>query len=264
MKFRKFSLKHLTLISFIPSLAVWGILTAVNLKDPSSAPFNGLAAFLVLLAASTGLKKYNSVFMEKAKRSLYNDCDPYPMINELTLYAECAGRRADKTALAVSLSMMLCVTGDFVRAEETLLSVDTRESSRVSEAVKASVLYNLAALYCSMNLREHAIDCYDRAKEAFSRAPEHFRNKVTFDSPIDAEVECYKGNIDTALEILDGVRADCRYKMVVKTFSLAKVHYIAGRPREAIDEFKWVAENGGLLACAKEAGEIAAAAEERS
>ena len=260
MKFRKFTLKHITLISLLPALAVWGVLTALTASDPANAGYTGLASVLVLFATSFALRKYHSSYMKKAERSLYDDCDPYPTIEELNLYLECAGRRVNKTGLRITLAMMLALTGDYDTAEKTLTSFNVGEGSPFSEIAKAGILYDLAALYCAMSLPEHAIDCYERSKEHFAASPESVGGKMRYNGTTDAEIECYKGNTGKALDILDSIDADNRFREVMKTFALAKVHYIAGAREEAISEFDWVAANGGLLACAKESEQIAAAA----
>ena len=44
---------------------------------------------------------------------------------------------------------------------------------------------------------------------------------------------------------------------VMRKYTLAKIHYIKGARSEAAAEFAWVAENGGVLACARESDKIA-------
>lgn len=262
MKFRRFSLKHLTLVSVLPALAVWGVLTVFTYKNPVYAGYNGLIAMGVMFLTSMLLKKYHSSYMKKAERSLYDECDPYPMLDELHLFIECAGKRVNKSGLTVTLGMMLALIGDYENAEKTLRSVNVGENSPLPDAAKAGVYYDFSALYCAMNLPEHAIDCYDKAKEFFAASPESIRYKMTFNGPTDAEVECYKGNTSAALGILDAISPENLLQEVTKAFTLAKVHYIVGERGTAKSEFSWVAKNGGRLALAKESEQIAAAIKE--
>ena len=260
MSFRKFTLKHLTLISVAPAIIVWSVLTVLTYKNVIDVGYSGIAAVLVMLLTSVGLKKYHSSYMKKAERSLYYDCDPYPTIEEVKLYIECAGKKINKFGLLSTLGMMLALVGDYENAEKTFLSIENAEGVKLTDAARAGVCYNMAALYCAMNMPEHAMDSYDRAKDYFEKTPEAFRTRMEFNGPTDAEIECYKGNIPRAHQILDAMNEENLFHKVMKTFTRAKVHYIEGKREEAISEFDWVAKNGGRLACARDAAEISAAA----
>ena len=262
MNFRKFTLKHITLVTLAPAVTLWLILTVATYSHPENAGYNGLASMAVMFLTSFVLKKYHSSFMKNAELKLYNECDPYPMIDELNLYTECAGRRVNKTGLTVTLAMMTSFAGDHESAERMLRSIDISEKSGASAVTKAGILYSLAAVYCSMDLREHAVDCCDRAKQELLSLPDNMRKKVGYDGVVDAEVQCYKGDPDGAAKALEEIETNNRFNNVIKTFSLAKIHYIGGNRACAVKEFEWVAENGGRLGCASEAAEIAKTAKE--
>jgi tetratricopeptide (TPR) repeat protein len=240
-------------------LVVWGVLTVLTYKNVIDVGYNGLAAMIVMLAVSMGLRKYHSTFMKRAQRSLYDECDPYPTLEEMRLYIECAGRRVNTTGMTVTLGMMLALIGDYENSEKTLRSINVGEESTLPPAAKAGVFYDLAALYCAMNLPEHAKDCYDRAKEFFAEAPVAAGFKMGFNGPTDAQVECYKGNHSRALDILNAITADNKLQEVTKKFAMAKVHYIIGERAAALSEFDWVSKNGGRLACVGESADIVAA-----
>ncbi len=261
MKFRKFTLKHITLVTLAPALIVWVVLTALTYRNPVNAGYNGLAAALIMFATSFALRKYNASFMKKAEKKLYDECDPYPTIEELKLYEECAGRRVNKTGISLARAMIQAFAGEYESAENTLRSFIAANDGTRSD-LRAAVLYNLATLYCLMNLRENAVDCHDRAKEASSTFPDHIKEKIRLDMLTEAEIECYRGNGDDALRIAEEVSEDNKMRSVMKTFTLAKIHYITGAKSEAVEEFEWVSENGGRLACASEAAEIAKTAKE--
>ena len=260
MNFRKFTLKHITLVTLAPALAVWLILTLFTYRNPAVAAYNGLAAVLIMFATSFALRKYNASFMKNAERKLYDECDPYPTIEELKLYEECAGRRVDKTGLTVMHAMMLAFAGEYASAEDMLRSVNVGDQR---SDLNISVQYNLAALYCLMNLRQNAVECYDRAMAEASKLPDHVRERMKFDKLTEAEIECYRGNCERAEKIAEQVDESTRLRAVMRKYTLAKIHYISGAKIEAVEEFEWVAQNGGRLACAAEAGQIAKVARER-
>lgn len=259
MSFRKFTLKHLTLISVAPAIIVWSVLTVLTYKNVIDVGYSGIAAVLVMLLTSVGLKKYHSSYMKKAERSLYYDCDPYPTIEEVKLYIECAGKKINKFGLLSTLGMMLALVGDYENAEKTFLSIENAEGVKLTDAAHAGVCYNMAALYCAMNMPEHAMDSYDRAKDYFEKTPEAFRTRMEFNGPTDAEIECYKGNHNAALGILANIIPSNALQEITKTFTLAKVHYISGDRDTALEEFDSIASAEGRLACIKESAEIAKA-----
>ncbi|MBQ7714240.1 MAG: hypothetical protein IJT70_00040 [Clostridia bacterium] len=263
MKFRRFCIKHTTAATLIPALAVWAILTAVTLGLGIDPSYNGLVAIIVLLLSSFGLKKYLQSYMKRAERSLYDDCDPYPTLNEINLYYECLKQNRRTAGLVVTRGMTQSLVGDYEGAEKTFTSLRVDDSSHLPDITKAGICYDLAALYSAMNLPRHAIEYYDRAKEHFLSSPDHLRDKMTFSGTTDALVECYKGNGERAIEILDGIEPSNRFQKVTKKFAFAKVHYILGERERAIGEFRWVAENGGKLACAGESAVIADAADNK-
>ncbi len=256
MSLKKFCIKHTTLATLIPALVVWAALTAVTLALGVDPSYNGLVAIVVMLATSVGLKKYLQSFMRRAERSLYDDCDPYPTLNEISLYYECLKQNRRTAGLVVTLGMTQTLAGNYEDAEKTFSSLGVEDGSHFPDITKAGILYDLAALYSAMNMPQHAIDCYDKAKERFLEAPEHLRDKMTFNGTTDAVIECYKGNGERALDILDDIEPSNRFQEVTKNFALAKVHYILGERDRAISEFRWVAENGGKLACADESASI--------
>lgn len=256
MKFRKFTLKHISIVTVLPSIVIWGVLTALSLGNVIDAGYNGLIAIAVLFISSMGFRAYHSGFMKRAERKLYNECDPYPTIDELNLYLECAGKRVNKSGLMLTLGMMLALVGDYDNAERTMRSIDISDSSPLPDGAKAGVYYDLAALYCAMSLPEHAIECYDLAKQKFLSSSEQFKSKLSFDGPTDGEIECYKGNHSAALDLLNAIDPVNRLQEVTKNFALAKVHYITGERDTALSEFDWVAKNGGRLAAAKESADI--------
>ena len=260
MTFRKFTLKHITLVTLVPAIAVWGVLTAIFYTHPENSAYNGLAGIGVMFLISFGLKKYNSTFMKKAERELYDGCDPYPMLDEIDLYLECASKRANKTGLHVTRAVLLTLAGKYEDAEQLLKSFNTGADSPLPATVKSGVLYDLASLYCAMNMRQHAIESYDRSREIISSEPEAIRQKIPFDGMTSAQVECFKGNADLSLEMLEKIEPENNFHEVMKTFASAKIHYIIGRREEALSEFDFVAENGGKLACAAESEEISRAA----
>lgn len=259
MKFRKFTLKHITLVTVLPAVVVWAVLTALSLGNILDAGYNGIVAIAVLFLSSMGFRAYHSRFMKRAERKLYEDCDPYPTIDEVKLYLECAGKRVNKSGLTLTLGMMLALVGDYENAEKAMKSIDVTDSSPLPDGAKAGVYYDLAALYCAMSLPEHAIECYDIAKQKFMSSSERFKSKLSFDGPTDGEIECYKGNHETALDLLNAIDPVNRLQEVTKKFALAKVHYITGERDTALSEFDWVAKNGGRLAAAKESAEIVTA-----
>lgn len=259
MKFRRFTLKHITLVTVLPAVVVWAVLTALSLGNVLDAGYNGLAAIAVLFLSSMGFRAYHSKYMKRAERKLYDDCDPYPTIDEVKLYLECAGKKVNKAGLTLTLGMMLALVGDYDNAEKELRSIDVTDSSSLPDGAKAGVYYDLAALYCAMSLPEHAIECYDIAKQKVMSSSERFRSKLSFDGPTDGEIECYKGNHKTALDLLNAIDPVNRLQEVTKQFALAKVHYITGERDTALSEFDWVAKNGGRLAAAKESADIVSA-----
>ena len=254
MNFRKFTLKHPTLVTLVPAVAVWGIITAFTYSDRIRPFSNGLIAMAVMFLVSIAFRKYNETFMKKAERSLYEDCDPYPMIEELKLYEECAGRRFNRSGLTMTHAMMLAFAGEYERAEEMLRSV---EGGDQTPELKISVRYNLATLYCLMNLRRDAVEYYDEAMAEAAKFPEHVRERMKFDRLTEAEIECYRGNCERAEEIAEQVDESTKLRAVMRKYTLAKIHYIKGAKSEAAIEFEWVASNGGRLACAAESEEIA-------
>ena len=260
MSFRKFSLKHITLMSVLPAMIAGIAVALIAYPDPMSSGYGGMTAVAVMFLLSVALRKYHSSHMKRAQASLYDKCDPYPTLEEVKLYIECAGRRVSKLGLTVTLGMMQALAGEYENAEKTFGAFDVGEGSTLPEAAKAGILYDLSALYCAMSMPEHAIDCYDRAKEHFEKTPDSVRSKMLFDGTTDAEIECYKGNIPRAHQILDAMNEDNLFHKVMKTFTRAKVHYIEGKRSDALTEFDWVARNGGRLACARDAAEISAAA----
>ena len=199
--------------------------------------------------------------MKKAQQSLYDECDPYPMMSEIKLYLECAGRRINKAGMTLTYGMMQALTGKYADAEATIKSIDVGDASPLPAGAKAGVLYDLAALYCMMDLRALAVDYYDRARALFDVAPDRIRYKMDFNGPTDGEIEFYKGNTDASLGILEAITPDNRFHETTKRFALAKVHYMLGNRERALEEFRWVADNGGRLARAKESRAIVEYAE---
>ena len=256
MNFRKFCIKHLNLLTVIPSIVFGVALSMIFYPDPAGAAYGGAGAVILMFLISFAIRRFNLHFMKAAEKKLNDECDPYPTIDELKLYIECAGRRMSKTGLNVTLAMMKTLSGDFAGAEELFRSFDVDDASALPDEARAGILYNLSSLYCSMNLPAHAVDCYDRAKALFSSLAESRRERMKFDGPTDAEVECYKGNVSQALEMLGAIEPENRFHETVKRFALAKVLYIAGKRDEARREFDWVAKNGGRLNCAEESAEI--------
>ena len=261
MNVRKIMLKYAGLLTVAPSLVVFVVLTALTWQSPEKAMYNGPIAMVLMLLTSFGLKKYNTYYMKKAQSSLYEECDPYPMMSEIKLYLECVGRRVNKSGMTLTYGMMQALTGEYRDAEATIKSIDVGESSTLPAGAKAGVLYDLAALYCMMNLRALAVEYYDRAKALFNTAPDRIRYKMDFSGPTDGEIEFYKGNTDAALGILEAIRPDNRFHETTKRFALAKVHYMLGNKDRALEEFRWVADNGGRLARAKESRDIVEYAE---
>ena len=256
MNIRKIMIKYAAALTVAPSLAVFAVMTALTWRDPESAMYNGPVALALMLLTSLGLKKYNTYYMKKAQRSLYEECDPYPMISEIKLYLECVGRRVNKTGMILTYGMMQALTGEYDAAEKTIKSINVGEGSPLPAGAKAGVLYDLAALYCMMDLRELAVEYYDRAKSFFDAAPDRIRYKMNFNGPTDGEIEFYRGNADGALDILNSIEPANRFHETSKKFALAKVHYILGERETAMEEFRWVADNGGKLARARESRAI--------
>ena len=261
MNFRKFTLKHVTLVTLAPAIIVWGIIVALTYSQIQYAGYAGIAAMAVMFLTSFALRKYHASFMKKAEEKLYDDCDPFPMAHELDLYLECANRRVDKTGLKITRAIMTSLTGEHEKAESELKDINL---SSAPDSARAGVLYALASVYCAMNMREHAIDFYDRAKDLILSLPDAAQARIKFDGLTDAEVKCYKGFPEEGLRMLDALDADRKYKQVMKAFSHAKISYIAGDKPCAVEEFEWVAANGGRLFCAAESAEIAKTARERA
>lgn len=255
MKFRKFVLKHMTLVTLIPAILVWSVVTALTFGNKIGPGYSGASAFITLLATSFALRRYQSSYMKKAERSLYTDCDPYPAIEEVKLLIESLGKKVNKIPLIATLASRISLAGEYEKAESILGSI-LSDNTDLSDRDKAFVYYNFAALYCAMNLRENAVDCYDKSMECFKDIPEIKEKGIEFNGPTDAEVECYKGNGKSALEMLEKMETENRLQEVAKKFSLAKILYITGDRERAISEFRWVAENANRLICAKEARDI--------
>lgn len=256
MNFRKFTMKYAAAVTIIPSVAVFGVATALTWNRPDISMYNGMIALAVMFLTSFALRRYNASFIRRAERSLYDECDPFPMLEETKLYLECAGKRINKAGITLTLAMMTALSGDYDEAERKMKSIDVSDTSSLPDGAKAGVFYDLAALYCAMNLRSLAVEHYDRTRALFERAPDRLRYKMNFNGPTDGEIECYKGHGSAALNILNSIDPVNRLQEVTKNFALAKVHYILGERDAALGEFSFVAENGGRLACAKEAREI--------
>ncbi len=261
MNFRKFTLKHVTLVTLAPALVVWGVITALTYSDIRYAGYSGIAAMAVMFLTSFALRKYHASFMKKAEDKLYKECDPFPMAEELDLYLECANRRVDKTGMKIMRAMMLAFAGEYASSEDILRSVEIGDQ-RADLII--SVQYNLATLYCLMNLRQNAVECYDRAMAEASKLPDYAKERMKFDKMTEAEVECYKGNCERAEKIAEQIDESTRLRTVMRKYTLAKIHYISGAKSKAVEEFEWVAQNGGRLACAAESAEIAKVARERA
>ena len=241
-KIRVFIHKHTTLLTVLPAVAVWGILTALTFGNKLAPAYNGAAAMVTMFISSFALKTYQSKFWKEAQRELYQNCDPFPSLSELSLYVECAGRRTRIEGLKMTLSTALSLAGKYKDAEEMLSSLDNGTSEQLPDEARAVIYYNFAALYCAMNMPENAKEKYDRSKELFMTSRKSFSDKMLFNGTTDAEIECYKGNGERALAILSMIEPDNRFQEVLKKFTLAKVHYILGNREEALSEFDWVAK----------------------
>lgn len=260
-KLRRFILKHPQLSLWILPLTVWAVLTALTLSgkislEPSTCTLIALAAMLLSINA---VKLIVGKKRKEAEKALWNDCDPFPMIDELNEQRECMKKQQDQAGIKLSLASALSLAGDYEKAEELLESINVDSSPRYNDAVKTSVFYCFASLYCSMNLPQHAISFYDKAMEHYYAVPDFQRRQLKFPGIVAAEIECYKGNFEKALEDIDDVSTLNKLQEVNKAFALAKILYMNGDIESAKNEFKWVSKNGNKLAAVKESTEILSA-----
>lgn len=198
-------------------------------------------------------------FTNKALKKLKDECDPYPLLQEMQTQLTCSYAKSIKQMILINQALALRVIGDYERAYSILESVNIERFS-VNHAVKLIYYNNRMDICALMGKHQEAVIWYGKTTQILqdmrpSKQKERLRSVVETNRAV---YHFCNGEYDLALCCLGQAKPETLCDRIENAMMYGRTYLAMGETQRAIKPLQFVAENGNKLYFATEARELLA------
>jgi len=194
---------------------------------------------------------FKTSLLSKAARSLNEQCDPYPFLNETEDQLSYNHSKIYETVLLIDKCAALANLGEYQKVREILESINIDKYAGTLSLTKFCYYNNLADVYIHFGEIEKAEVWHNKSKQIFDDIkPE--KSKSIYLSVLQnnaAEIAYEKKDYDKAQELINSSVVTNFRDSVYKALMIAKIYLAKGEKELAKRKLQYVVENGNKLYC---------------
>lgn len=187
--------------------------------------------------------------IKAAQKTLWDQCDPYPLLNEIEVQMTYKNSEHFKQLLLIEYSLVLQVIGEYNKAMEKLESVNIENYAKKSPSSRSQYFGRLASIHLCLNDIEKAELNINRSIEILNGE----KNKKLKSMSLMliqykvAELSYLKKDFDKSIEILNSIVERAKINFLHKAFLYAKNYIEQNKIDEAKVELQFVIQNVNKL-----------------
>ncbi len=247
----RFFAYHSGLVQLIFTLPLSALLLIVLLMNGFSIIVWFLLTLMMLfIVLSSSIYCMHMITRQKLLQ-LVNECDPYPLLTEMTNLFSRTKTNSNDTFLQMCLSSALSNTGDFRQAISVLHTIELAKYSTKTPYNKALVYFSLSELYTLINEADQAVAYFEMANNVSAHVTRS-EMKVQLkkiSAGVGTAIQIMQGNFDAA-EMMIAENIDYyqyNSSKVTLNYLLAAIYRGQGKMHEAVQSLQDVIDHGNKL-----------------
>ena len=240
------------------ALVILGVWMQLELEAPIWLVVIVLAAGILVFFAA--IAAVGDALIKKPLETLKNQCEPYPLLEEVREQQSYPGNNATKQIRTINYALALRCIGEYDQAFALLSATNIDKNAGMPPAVKVVYYNNLMDLCMLMGKNQEAVIWYEKTAQIFrdikpGKQKEKLRNTVESNR---ATWHFCRGEYELALQALSTAKIENLSDRIENAMMYARTYLAMGETEKAIKPLTFVEENGNKLYFATEAKELMA------
>ena len=197
-------------------------------------------------------------FQKRTMQIFYEQCDPYPFLEEIRAQFSYKLPRIHDTSLRINLAMALHNTGETQTAIDVMKNIQVDNKKAINSLSKVICYNNLSVFYMETGEFAASEEAYRQFRELLSKLHRKAFEKHCNDMIVSAEAEhLYRvGQYADALEMVKSAQLTTAHARVDGALFRGKCCIALGDQNTARQELNYVIDNGKMLAAVDRAWEL--------
>lgn len=196
--------------------------------------------------------------LEEPNRHLNENCDPYPMLEELRSMLDRNMVGPQHQLLEINYALCLRETGEYHHAAEILENLNIDKFPATDPLSKYTYYHNLCDIQYLLGNDAEARIWARKFRQIYQDIPmTKAKQALTcIHDLMDAEILYYEGNFEHALRKVAWIKLENKRMVVDGAMLAAKCHIALEEPEKAKEKLQYVLDNGNKLHVAQEASQL--------